>query len=161
MKRWSLSPSRSRLRAAALFVALVLPTTGMACSRDCTDIGCSDAISLRVSGVELTNRDRFSIEACIDGDCTEGLRITTSDLILGRGAAPEVLVIPQGGPLLYVSLQPPGQLEVGDVHQVSLKFKVDGQPSIQVNEEVTMEASQPNGPGCPSTCALAEVDVDV
>lgn len=158
--------ARVLARTVAVLAAMTLPITGMACKEACNERGCDDRITFQVSGVTLALDQRFSVEACIDGACSEGVRVTWKDRIIGRDGAPDVDVVPDNSELLYEILTLPDglnadQLEIGNVHRVSLRLDVEGQPLVEVEEEVTLGAYYPNGSGCPPACAAAEVTVKV
>lgn len=128
--------------------------------RACTEIGCRSLLTVELPEADLVVEATYGVEICVDGDCT-GTNITI-DAGNDRGEA--VLGEADGVALRadedLVEYQLPDE-GYGETAKVSFTLTdADGEVLAETQgEEVPLERSQPNGPGCPPVCFTGRLTV--
>lgn len=134
---------------------------GLGREQVCTAIGCVNGVTVSVGGVGLdADGGRIIAELCFDGAC-ERTRYTQQPNGASRGSNPSLDIIVQRGRVDVMLLLPEGDYDEQQVHDVSLTLRVPGGDPIQVEGEVILERSQPNGPNCAPTCWSARIEHSV
>lgn len=143
----------SRITSFAVVLAMGSSTAATGCSKDCTEIGCVERIVVSIPGFDPDLKEVMHVEGCVDGRCSRG-EITVRDY-LGSRYGPLISMSEES-----VSIELEGDMEPGDSHLVSLTIQRNGSPPLRIEEDVTLIEQQPNGPGCPSTCALGQIELE-
>lgn len=138
-------------RHVGIWVVLLLLTTNLAgCGQSCTDVACSDRVTVQVPDNTATawGSGRFVAELCLGDLCnSKPLRVGPDGLRWGQE------------PELFAE---PGTFDTGRTHTVSLTVADrDGNVVYFTSKDaVTLATHQPNGSRCPPTCATAVIGVD-
>ena len=114
--------------------------------RACTEIGCSDGVTFVVARGALDSTRKLVARACLDGTCKT------------HRLSPEML--DQAGGVALDAWFAPDTLDPSREHEASLTIREGRRAIFGLERAVTLETSQPNGPGCPPTCHSATVRID-
>ena len=124
----------------------------------CTLIGCVNGVTVSVAGVGLgAAGGRIIAELCYDGSC-ERTRYTQEPSGASRGSNPNLGVFVQRERVDVMLTLPEGDYDEATPHDVSLTLQVAGGDPIQVEGQVNLERSQPNGRNCAPSCWSARIE---
>lgn len=128
----------------------------------CTDAGCDSILTIEFTEVDIEPEETYTIDICVDDECvSETITIDvphpgTGEII--RGETEGHRGTPEGRMLVWadddrIDFFLPDQ-EYGETAQVSFSLTTsDGDVLAEVDsEDVPLQRSQPNGPGCPPIC---------
>lgn len=149
-------------KAVAVVVALAavgLAASLSACSSGtaCTEAGCGSQITFQVE-YELEAGESYLVEACVDDYC----RTQTLEVPEDRDGALPVTEADGFGlqterDIIYLAL--PDERDWGGTRVATLTVRdIEGRVVSELEGDADFERFQPNGPNCPPTCWLAEVD---
>ena len=145
------------LAALALGVALVWAVAPAGQNRSCDAIGCSSQVSFHLSA-DLEAGVAYTVEACADDHCRQHTLTVPEDRSAGVAARAVTDGLGLDTDRDAITLTLPDGTDWSGTHAVTLRVVTsDGDPVTHMTDDVEFERTQPNGPGCPPVCWLAEV----
>lgn len=129
-------------------------------ARACTEIGCRSLLTVELTDADVVGDTTYNVEVCVDDDCvssrvTVDVRNDQDEAVLGEDGG---VVLRADQDLVEYSLAGDGY---GETAAVSFTLTdADGNVVAEANDqEVPIERSQPNGPGCPPLCLTGRLTV--
>ena len=159
------TPRKPRRAVASwlVFSALLVPLLELGCAAQyCTAIGCLDGLRVDLTPTSGWKMGSYRFDIEIDGVVTtcEGslpLKPCTGGPSLQCTPAGQRVVISESGCALPTEQHGFSQVSISDTAAKSVTIKVsrDGTPLVSKTLAPRYITSEPNGPGCPSTCTNA------
>ena len=152
-------------------VLLSLAALGCDGSHDCTLVGCTSGLALRVdSPVSEADLGDALVELCVNARCSEASLSKPSEGAQGYGSlqdsegkrVADVFVMTRDGNLPWLDVVPwlhASEVADGDVYRLTVT-SADGKQLMQLEHTIQhYEANQPNGPDCGPVCKSAVADL--
>ena len=139
-RRLARRPTRITLVALGFITTASVASCGSgAAGGACTLIACDDAVTFQLQP-ELLAGDRYTVEACVDGDC----RIWDGP--------------PNGAANVLHLWSVPVRADAPRSVTVDVSVVVDGRElEVEVEDRVRLDTAYPNGRHCPPACRSATV----
>lgn len=129
-------------------------------ARACTEIGCRSLLAVELTEADIVGDAIYGVTICVDGECTEAdvtidVENDQGEAVLGEA---DGVVLRADEDLVEYRLSDEGY---GETAEVSLTLTdTDGTILAETeSEQVPIERSQPNGPGCPPVCFTGRLTV--